>query len=74
MNTLAVVCVEVHKLLCELQLIFGPSSSNPVHCLIFLDSTHITDGHFINTTKSILAGFISNFTMWFSVSDDYTLS
>lgn len=70
MNTLAVACVERHKLLCELQLIFEIKA----HCLIFLDSTHITYGHFINTTKSILAGFISNFTMWFSLSDDYTLS
>ena len=74
-NTLALVfCVKMHKLLCELQLIFGPSFSNQVYCLIFLDSTHITDGHFINIAKSILAGFISNFTMWFSVSNDYIFS
>lgn len=63
----------MHKLLCELQLIFGLSSSHQVY-LIFLDSTHITDGHFVNIAKSILAGFIFNFMMWFSVSDDYIFS
>lgn len=65
-NTFALVfCVKMHKLLCELQLICGPSSRHQVYCLIFLDSTHITDGHFINIAKSILAGFIFNFMMWF---------
>lgn len=74
-NTLALVfCVKMHKLLCELQLFFGPSSSNQVYCLIFLDSTHMTDGHLINRAKSTLAAFISNFTMWFSVSDDCIFS
>lgn len=62
-----VFCVKMHKLLWELPLLFGPSSSNQVHCLIFVDSVHITDRHLINIAKSILAGFTSNFAMWFSV-------
>lgn len=61
---------KMHELLCELQLIFGPSSSHQVHCLILLDRTHITDGRFITTAKSTLAGFTSNFTTRFPASDD----
>lgn len=74
-NTLALVpCVKMHQLLCELHLIFGPSLGNQVYCLIFLDSTPTTDGHFINIAKCTLAGFISNFTVQFSVSDNCVFS
>lgn len=42
--------------------------------MILLDSTYITDGHLINTAKSILADLVSHSTVSFSVLDNHMFS
>lgn len=69
----ALLC-ENAQLLSEPQLMSGHPSSVQAYCMILLDSTYITDGHLINTAKSILADLVSHSTVSFSVLDNHMFS